>query len=353
MTYRNPAQISVIAPNLKKRYSGVTSTVVRLVPLQARQIAIASVGPVLPADVPQIRLRDLVTMGRSGPDGPRVWHARRNTEMLAGIVLKKVLRKHLRLMFTSAAQRQHSGYTKWLIGQMDRLVATSARSARFLDHPAQVIHHGINTDHFAPNDDRAALRRSLGLDPDAILLGCFGRIRPSKGTDLFVEAMCRILPDHPKAQGIVMGGVTDKFGSFAQTLKDRIADAGLTDRLRILPEDKGWTIAPWFQAIDLYIAPQRSEGFGLTPLEAMSCGVPCIATRVGAFEEIVQDGETGRLIPPEDPAELEGAIRTALQTPSTLKEWASACRPRAEAHFKIEHEAAALTAIYRDLLKGS
>ena len=79
----------------------------------------------------------------------------------------------------------------------------------------------------------------------------------------------------------------------------------------------------------------------------------CIATRVGAFEEIVQDGETGRLIPPEDPAELEGAIRSALQTPSTLKEWASACRPRAEAHFKIEHEAAALTAIYRDLLKGS
>ena len=84
----DPAQIDVIAPNFKKRLSGVTSTVIRLVPLQAREIPIATTGPELPADMPQIPLSALPLMSRSGPSGARVWHARRNIEMLAGLGLK-------------------------------------------------------------------------------------------------------------------------------------------------------------------------------------------------------------------------------------------------------------------------
>lgn len=339
----------VIAPNLKRRYSGVTSTVLRLVPLQAKTIDIVTTGPKLPADIPQIPLLKTLTLPRKPA---RVWHARRNLEMLAGLALKHIGRKDLRLLFTSAAQRHHSGYTKWLIRQMDALVATSARSAAFLDHPAQIIHHGIDTDTFAPHPDKTAHRRSLGLDENALLIGCFGRIRPQKGTDLFVDAMIATLPDHPNAQAIIMGGVTEKFTSFANSLKAKIADAGLSDRIKILPEDTGWTIAPWFQAIDLYIAPQRNEGFGLTPLEAMSCGVPSIATRVGAFEEIVADGETGQLIQPEDPAALEQALRDCLSNPETLARWKANCRHRALAGFRIEDEANALITLYKTLLTG-
>lgn len=345
----DPATVTVIAPNLKKRYSGVTSTVLRLVPQQARDIAIATVGPKLPAEIPQIRLRDLLTM----PRRPRVWHARRNNEMLAGLALKHILRQPLKLMFTSAAQRRHSGYTKRLIRRMDRVVATSARSAAFLDVPAQVIHHGIDTDHFAPAPDRAALRARLGLPRDALLLGCFGRVRPSKGNDLFIDAMIAVLPDCPEAHAVMMGGVTDQFADYAEDLKKRAAASPVADRIHILPEDPGWTIAPWFQAIDLYIAPQRNEGFGLTPLEAMSCGVPSIATDTGAFAEIVAQDETGLLIPTDDPAALQTAIRTALSDPARLSRWAAACRPRATGGFRIADEAAALIAIYRDLLDGT
>lgn len=342
----DPARIDVIAPNLKKRYSGVTSTVLRLVPLQAQRIAIASVGPKLPPEIPQIRLRDLLTM----PRRPRVWHARRNNEMLVGLILKHVLRQPLKLMFTSAAQRHHSGYTRRLIRRMDKVVATSARSAAFLDAPAQVIHHGIDTDHFAPAPARRALRQKLGLPLDKTLLGCFGRIRPSKGNDLFIDAMIAILPDHPQVHAVMMGGVTDQFADFAADLKARVAASPVADRIHILPEDPGWTIAPWFQAIDLYIAPQRNEGFGLTPLEAMACGVPSIATRTGAFEEIVAEGETGTLIPTDDPVALQTAIRRVLSDPDTLSRWSAACRPRAVNGFRIADEAEALIAIYRDLL---
>ena len=339
-------RIEVIAPNLKRRYSGVTSTVLRLVPLQAQSIGIVATGPKLPGGIPRIPLWRLPFL----PRRPIVWHARRNLEMLAGLALKHLLRKDFRLLFTSAAQRRHSRYTRWLIRRMDAVVATSARSAAFLEAPAQVVHHGIDTATFAPAPDRAALRARLGLDPHALLIGCFGRIRPQKGTDLFVDAMIELLPRHGHAQAVIMGGVTEKFAPFAAGLKQRIAAAGLEERLRILPEDTGWTIAPWFQAIDLYVAPQRNEGFGLTPLEAMSCGVPSIATRVGAFEEIVADGETGRLIPPEDPAALTRAIDAALTEPATIATWAAACRPRALARFRIEDEAATLVALYRKLL---
>ncbi|MBS1304231.1 glycosyltransferase family 4 protein [Loktanella sp. SALINAS62] len=342
----DPATVQVIAPNLKKRYSGVTSTVLRLVPLQARDIAIASVGPKLPAEMPQIRIRDLLTM----PRRKRVWHARRNNEMLVGLLLRHVLRQPLKLMFTSAAQRDHSGWTKWLIARQDKVVATSARSAAFLKRDAQVIHHGIDTDHFCPATDRAALRRQLALPVDATLLGCFGRVRPSKGNDLFIDAMIAVLPQFPQAHAVMMGGVTDQFSGFMDKLRARVAASDVADRIHILPEDPGWTIAPWFQAIDLYIAPQRNEGFGLTPLEAMSCGVPSIATRTGAFEEIVADGETGTLIPTEDYPALETAIRSALADPATLSRWSAACRPRAVNGFHIADEAAALVAIYRDLL---
>ena len=89
--------IDVIVPNFKRRLSGVTATVVRLVPLQAQSIRIAATAPALPADIPQVPLRALLTMSRAGPSGWRVWHARRNVEMLAGLALSRLLRKRLKL----------------------------------------------------------------------------------------------------------------------------------------------------------------------------------------------------------------------------------------------------------------
>ncbi len=352
MTRADIRRIDVIAPNLKRRYSGVTSTVLRLVPLQARDIAIAAAGPVLPPDIPRVSLRDIVTMPRHGPHGARVWHARRNVEMLAGLALRHLLRKRLRLLFTSAAQRRHSRYTKALIDRMDQVIATSARAAAFLDRPAQVVRHGVDTALFAPAEDRRALRESLGLDPDALHVGCFGRLRPQKGTDLFVGAMLDLLPDRPGVTATLMGGVTPDQRDFVADLRRRIDARGLAGRIRILPEDSGFSIAPWFAAMDLYVAPQRWEGFGLTVLEAMASGVPVVATRVGAFEDLVADGLTGTLVAPDDGAALARAIAPLLDDPALRATMTQAARPHVLANFRIEDEAARLNAIYRELMAG-
>lgn len=351
--YRDPRRIDVIAPNFKRRLSGVTATIVRLVPLQVQDIAIAAVGPVLPDHVPQIRLRDLITLPRRGPHGARVWHARRNTEMLGGLALKYLLGKKLKLVFTSASQRHHTWLTKALIARMDAVIATSARTAAYLERPATVILHGIDAESFHPPKDRAAIRRALNLPEDGVLIGCYGRIRAQKGTDAFVDAMITALRDRPDARALVMGRALDKYADFARDLEARVADAGLGDRILFRPEVPVWEMPQWYQALDLFVAPQRWEGFGLTPLEAMACGVPVVATRVGAFEELVVDGETGYLVPPGAPNAIATAIGALLDQPALMQRQSKAARAHIETGFRIKDEADAITAIYRNLLEGA
>lgn len=342
--------IKVIAPNFKRRHSGVTSTVLRLVPLQARDIAIVASGPDLPPEVPNLPPSRLLSLPRRGPTGPRVWHARRNVEMVAGLALRSLARKKLKLLFTSAAQRRHTGFTRWLIRQMDAVIATSAKSAGYLERDATVIHHGVNCAQFSPVKDRAALRKTLDLPVDGLLVGCFGRIRPQKGNDLFIQAMTRVFADLSEGKALMMGRATDEHKEFLQGLKDDVANAGLTDRILFRDEVPIAQLAAHFQALDLYIAPQRWEGFGLTPLEAMACGAPVVATKVGAFEELVVEGETGHLVEIEDLEAITAATRRFLSDAEMRARFGAAARAHVEQNFSLEKEAASIISIYQRLL---
>ncbi|MCV2867512.1 glycosyltransferase family 4 protein [Defluviimonas sp. WL0002] len=341
------SDIEVIAPNLKRRLSGVTATIARLVPIQSGMIGIAATGPGLPSDIPHLPLWRCFVLPR---DRLRVWHARRNTEMLLGLFLRHILRRRLKLLFTSASQRKHSRYTKWLIGRMDRVIATSRKTAAYLDRPADVVLHGIETAGFSPPADRAALRRGLGLPENAVIFGCYGRIRAQKGTDAFVDAAIRLLRDRPQAVAVVMGRATSEHTAFLAGLRDAVAAAGLSDRILFPPEVTVDRIADWYRVLDLYVAPQRWEGFGLTPLEAMACGVPVVATRVGAFEELVEEGRTGTLVPAGDVPALAHAIAHWIDDPARLSESGPASRAHVLANHRIEGEAERLVAIYKDLL---
>ncbi|OJH45028.1 glycosyltransferase family 4 protein [Paracoccus sp. SM22M-07] len=337
----------VVAPNLKRRLSGVTATVVRLIPVQARMIAIRATGPGLPDDVPHIPLTRAATLPR---DRWRVWHARRNTEMALGLILRRVLRRKYRLLFTSAAQRSHTGFTRWLIRQQDALVATSPQAASYLERPATVILHGVDTQVFHPAPDRAALRAELGLDSDAVLIGCFGRVRAQKGVDLLVQAGLELLPKHPRAQIIFTGRITQDNRAFADDLLARIKAAGLSDRIRFLGELPWDQVVRHYQALDLFAAPARWEGFGLTPLEAMACGVPAVAARVGAYETLIRDGETGSLVSKEDAPALTAALDRWLGDDAARATAGRAARDHVATNHAIEGEARALVDIYHDLL---
>ena len=345
MTAPPLSQIEVIAPNLKRRLSGVTATVVRLIPIQARQIGIVTTGPGLPPSLPHISLSSLPFLPR---DRWRVWHARRNTEMILGLILRGLFRRKLKLLFTSAAQRDHKPFTKALIARMDALIATSAKAASYLDRSATVIMHGVDTATFAPAPDRPALRRALGL-PDGTIIGCFGRVRVQKGVDLLVDAALTLLPSRPNVSVIFTGLVTRDNEAFHAGLIQRIAAAGLTERIRFLGELPWAQVVQHYQALDLFTAPARWEGFGLTPLEAMACGVPVVAADVGAFDSLITP-EVGTLVPPGNAAALTAALANWLDTPARLAAAGRAARAHVLANHRIEGEADAICAVYRRLL---
>ena len=165
--------------------------------------------------------------------------------------------------------------------------------------------------------------------------------------------MIAALRDRPHARALVMGRALDKYADFARDLEARVGHAGMSERILFRPEVPVWEMPQWYQALDLFVAPQRWEGFGLTPLEAMACGVPVVATTVGAFEELIVDGKTGFLVPPGAPDAIATAIGRLLDDATLREQRSLAARSHIETGFRIKDEAAAITAIYRGLLGGS
>lgn len=165
--------------------------------------------------------------------------------------------------------------------------------------------------------------------------------------------MLRLLPAHPDAKAVICGRVTRRNRAYFQALKDDIARAGLADRFLFLGELAPEDVPGWFAQLDIYVAPMRNEGFGLTPLEAMASGVAVVATRTGAAERIVDEGRTGLLVPPDDLESLTGAIGGLLEAPETRRAFGAAGRERSLRHFDIGLEAARLNAFYLQLLTQS
>ncbi|WP_395515916.1 glycosyltransferase family 4 protein [Pseudorhizobium flavum] len=341
--------ITVIAPHFKRRLSGVTSTVVQLVPEQVRLgRGIVTLGPGLPDSLPKMRWAQLPELWKR-PAGThfRVWHARRNSEMLPGILMRSVLRMPLKLLFTSAAQRNHSRYTKWLIRQMDAVVATSARSGSFLEVPHTVIRHGIDLDVFHPPRSEDDTIAATGL-PGRFLIGCFGRVRHQKGTDLFVRAMIELLPQHPDWTAVVCGRVTVEHQAFGDDLKRAVAEAGLSDRIRFLGEVDD--IKPWYRRLTLYVAPSRNEGFGLTPLEAMASQTAVVSSDAGAYAEQIVVAETGAVVPAGNYDALRHAIEPYLADPGLAEEHGRNGLEHVRGNFALRGEAQALERVYSAMI---
>lgn len=345
--------IEVIVPNLNWRYSGVTATNRAIAPLLANSCEVRWLGPHRPDGVRALRMRDLLAL-RGRPAGNRpgcIWHARRNIEMIAGVGLRS-LGFRIGLVFTSAGQRRHTWITRFLISRMDAVIATSEAAASYLGRAATVVMHGVDPAQYCPPPDRLAAYAATGL-PGKYGIGAFGRVRAQKGTDVFIDAMCRLLPKYPDFTAIVIGRVTVDNQGFAEGLRARVAQAGLTDRVRFLGELPIEEVPPWYGRVTIYAFTPRVEGFGLTLLEAMASGAALVAARAGAAEKVVTDGETGVLVPPGDVDALVAALEPLMRDPARAAEMGRRARARAVADFSVSAEAERILAVYREVWDAS
>lgn len=333
--------VDVIAPNFKKRLSGVTATVVGLVDRQSRMIPIVATGPGLPSSLPHLSVLRVLLLPRK----TRVWHARRNNELLVGLLLKWLRISKLKIVFTSASPRKRSRWTTWLIGLCDEVVATNLINAEVMPKACVIVPHGVNVDLFTP---------SIGGDVATMpkVIGCFGRIRQMKGTDLFVDALCRVLADRSDWSGVVMGRVLSRDRAYYEEMIQKIEKSGLSDRIHFVEERPLNQMADAYRELSIYVAPSHLEGFGLTVAEALASGTPTIATRgVGAFDELIEDGKNGELFERGDIDDLEAKLIDLMDNDDRRNRMSIEARRSALECMSLDVEAEALVDVYQRLLQ--
>jgi len=270
---------------------------------------------------------------------------------MAAIVARDVLRLPIRIVFTSAAQRLHSYVPRAMIAKMDAVVATTRKAAEFVPHLAEVIPHGVDTQRFQPAEDRSAAWRSLKL-PGQHGIGIVGRIRPEKGTDRFIDAMCRLLPQRPGFTAVLLGRAMPSDYEFQKQLRRRIADTNLEDRIVFMGEQPSLQMPQLMRSLSLLVAPARYEGYGMTPLEAMASGVAVVATDTGVYRSIIQDGETGYVVEQDDQDSLERAITDITADPDKLAQMGQTARRYATDHLSLQGETEGYSRVYDKLWQG-
>ena len=156
--------------------------------------------------------------------------------------------------------------------------------------------------------DRSEARRQLNLEPDAEIVLYIGRMDLRKGLRELVEASAKLHTARPNLQVYMVGEGPDR-----PQIVQAIESADATGYIHTLPPCQPDDVAVWMAAANLVTLPSYMEGCPNVVLEALACGRPVVATRVGGIPEIMSDA-CGRLIPPRNANALEQALNAALST---------------------------------------
>ncbi|GIW02207.1 glycosyltransferase [Roseiflexus sp.] len=219
----------------------------------------------------------------------------------------------------------------------DELCAMGVQKERIWD-----IANGVDVERFAPAspNERTELRRRLGL-PDGRLVVFVGRLTVAKALDVLLNAWAQRDTTLADARLIIVGD-----GELRNDLMRQARDLGVEQSVMFAGATND--TAAYLRACDAFVLSSRTEGMPVALLEAMACGLPCVATRVGGSIEIIEDGVNGRLVMPEDVGALARAVAQALATP----EWGVHARRHIQERYAIDTVAQRYVALYESLVNG-
>jgi D-inositol-3-phosphate glycosyltransferase len=213
---------------------------------------------------------------------------------------------------------------------------------------------GIDLELFRPLD-KLACRARLGLEPsEPVVLFC-GRVDPIKGIETLVEATALLSAgDVPPPTMLFVGGNLDASGELEGPLVGvaRQAEAlGVRDRFRFVGSQPQDDLPRFYAAADVVAVPSRYESFGLVAVEALACGVPVVASRVGGLKFTIEEGNSGLLVPWGDAPALAEALGRVLADDGLRAALAAAARPSVE-RFSWPAVAASVRHVYQRLANG-
>jgi D-inositol-3-phosphate glycosyltransferase len=172
-----------------------------------------------------------------------------------------------------------------------------------------VVPCGVNLDLFQPMD-KAAARQRLGFDENESLVLYVGRFDPIKGIDRLLEAMAHLR--HLKRLRLVIVGGDGPGTTEYQNLRQLCAKFGIQKSVHFVGRVEQNQLPPYYSAADALVVPSYYESFGLVGLESLACGTPVVASRVGAMEDIIENGKTGRVVADLTPRKLASSIEKII-----------------------------------------
>ena len=232
---------------------------------------------------------------------------------------------------------------------LTRVIAVSQGAREFLvrgkgypAHKIVVVPNGRDLGRFVPGRHREPVRKELGLDRGAPVVGVVGRLEAQKGHVHLLDAWPLVTRAHPDARLLLVGE-----GSLRDALARQAGRLGIAESVSFTGFRSD--VPRILDAVDIVALPSLHEGMPLTVIEASAAGRPVVATAVDGTPEVVIDGRTGRLVPPADPAALARALGDLLDDPATAERMGREGFRWARERFDIDTHVDATARVYRDV----
>ena len=217
------------------------------------------------------------------------------------------------------------------------LVPSSAVAEQLAPARPQVVHLGVRIPEqgFPPAAD--------GADPSAITIGAACRLVPLKGLKHLILAFAAIHAEFPTLLLEIAGEGIER-----ESLEAQVRSLGLTDRIKFL----GWqqSLAPVLRRWQIYVLPTLQDAFPFTVLEAMTAGLPVVASAVGGLPELIEHGRTGWLVPPGDSPALANRLRELVGNATLRRQMGVAGSTRARENFSVDRMVATISTIYDNII---
>jgi L-malate glycosyltransferase len=207
----------------------------------------------------------------------------------------------------------------------------------------QVVHNGVDTTQVDRSRTTAVDRGVFGVPAECVLIGHVGRFREEKGQVFMLSAFREVAEQAPEARFLLVGGGPD-----SEILAAEIARPPLAGKATLLGYQED--VRPFLGGMDIFVLPSRTEGMPNALLEALAMAVPCVSTRVGGTEELLDGGRVGRLVDYGDRAALVRALLGLVRDRGERTRLGQASRRRAVEHFSMAAMIGTYQQAYADVL---
>ena len=239
----------------------------------------------------------------------------------------------------------------FVVRHADRVVAVSRKIARKMRFAgiAQgkilLIENGIDLERFTNNAPPEAIKESLGIEKDALVVGTIGALTKEKGHQYLLRAVLKVIRIYPQAIFLLVGDGIER-----PSLEKTVSSLGIKDSVIFAGMRKD--VPKILSIFDVFVLPSLNEGLPMALLEAQGAQIPVIASYVGAIPDVLQDGVTGVLIPPKDPQAIAEAIIMILSDKQLASRIAKKGFERVRDNFSAERMARKYLSLYYELLSS-